>query len=68
MSTDVIPGVPGEVLSSYAAKSGADLIVVGVRHTSTVKKALIGSTTETVLRQAPCAVLTVPFEGSQERN
>jgi nucleotide-binding universal stress UspA family protein len=59
--TDVWPGVPGEVLTAYATKHRANLIVVGVRQVGLVKKALIGSTTETVLRHAPCAVLTVPF-------
>ncbi|MCG6893390.1 MAG: universal stress protein [Desulfobacteraceae bacterium] len=59
--TDVLPGVPGEVLTAYAARNQADLLVVGVRRAGVVKKTLIGSTTESLLRRSPCAVLTVPF-------
>ncbi len=59
----LVQGIPGEGLSSYAAESCADLIVVGVRHQSTFEKLLVGSTTETVLRHAPCPVLVVPGSG-----
>ena len=57
----LVQGVPGEELIEYAKKNGADLIIVGVRRHSTLEKILVGSTTETVLRQAPCPVLTVPL-------
>lgn len=65
--TETVPGVPGEVLNAYAARRGADLIVVGVRRRGRVQKALTGSTTEIVLRGAPCAVLTVPFADGSPR-
>jgi nucleotide-binding universal stress UspA family protein len=38
----------------------ADLAVVGVRARRRLKKFILGSTTEAVLRHAPCAILTVP--------
>lgn len=58
--TAVIPGIAGEKLTAYALENDVDLIIVGVRPRTTFKKLLIGSTTETLLRQAPCEVLTVP--------
>ncbi|MDM8525151.1 universal stress protein [Desulfococcaceae bacterium HSG8] len=60
LKTRLLPGIPGEKLSSYAAENHADLIVVGVRPRSVLKKILIGSTTEAVLRNAPCPVMVVP--------
>jgi nucleotide-binding universal stress UspA family protein len=60
----VLPGAPEEVLRDYALENRADLIAVGVRPESAVKKILIGSTTEAMLRRAPCDVLTVPSSGS----
>ncbi len=56
----LIPGVPGEGLLTFAASVGADLIIVGVLHRSTLGKILIGSTTEAALRHATCPVLVVP--------
>jgi nucleotide-binding universal stress UspA family protein len=56
----VIPGTAGEVLPAYAADHRVDLMVVGVRRHSKLEKFLIGSTTEAILRRAPCEVLTVP--------
>ena len=53
-------GVPGEALSRYASRVAADLIVVGVQPHGAIEKMLVGSTTETVLRHAPCPVMTVP--------
>jgi acetoin utilization deacetylase AcuC-like enzyme/nucleotide-binding universal stress UspA family protein len=37
-----------------------DLLIVGVRNRSTLGQWMAGSTTETLLRQAPCQVLAVP--------
>ncbi|MCP4344756.1 MAG: universal stress protein [Desulfobacterales bacterium] len=62
VKTVLIKGVPGEGLSSYAAENGADLIVIGVRHRSAIEKLLVGSTTEAVLRHAPCPVLVIPLK------
>ncbi len=38
-----------------------DLLLVGVRNRSTLGQWMAGSTTETLLRQAPCQVLAVPM-------
>lgn len=53
-------GHPGEALAAYAARNAADLIVVGVVPRHGLEKVLAGSTTEALLRHAPCPVLTVP--------
>ncbi|MFH1983098.1 MAG: universal stress protein [Pseudomonadota bacterium] len=58
--TAVEPGPPGEVLIDYARRQSADLVIVGVRRQGAVRKTIIGSTTEALLRKAPCAVLTLP--------
>lgn len=55
-----LQGNPADSLMDYAAANAIDLIVVGVRPRHGLQKLLIGSTTETLLRQAPCEVLTVP--------
>lgn len=43
-----------------AVTSSADLIVMGTHGRRGFKRLLLGSVTETVLREAPCPVLTVP--------
>jgi nucleotide-binding universal stress UspA family protein len=43
-----------------ALTSNVDLIVMGTHGRRGFKRLLLGSVTETVLREAPCAVLTVP--------
>lgn len=50
---------PAEVLLSVAAETGAELIVIGVRRTSPVVKAVLGSTVQRVLAEAHCPVLCV---------
>src|SRR5581483_7275000 len=50
---------PAEVLLEVAEETGAELIVVGVRRTSPVVKAVLGSTVQRVLADATCPVLCV---------
>jgi len=51
---------PAEVLLAVAKAQHAKLIVLGLHRRSRLQKALLGSTIQTVLREASCAVLTVP--------
>jgi nucleotide-binding universal stress UspA family protein len=44
----------------YAAANNADLIVVGTHGYGPVKRMLLGSVSDQLLRCAPCPVLTVP--------
>jgi len=50
-------GQPADEITNYAKESKSDLIVVGAHGTSLVEYMLIGSTSETVARHAPCSVL-----------
>jgi CPA2 family monovalent cation:H+ antiporter-2 len=60
VSTAVIPGNPEDSLRDFAAGHAVDLIIVGVRPRGSFQKILIGSTTESMVRHAPCNVLTIP--------
>lgn len=53
-------GKPGHEIVRYARDVLADLIIVGVSGRGALDRALLGSTAEQVLRDAPCPVLTVP--------
>jgi nucleotide-binding universal stress UspA family protein len=59
-------GVPSAALCSAAL--GADLLVVGSHGHGAVHDKLLGSTSERVVRHAPCAVLIVPDQAHVERN
>jgi nucleotide-binding universal stress UspA family protein len=48
-----------QVLSRLIAEKGIDLIVVGTRGRTGLRKFILGSVAETIFRQAPCPVLTV---------
>lgn len=48
-----------DVINQTAKEVGADLIVMGTHGRRGVSRALLGSVTETVVRSAPCPVLTV---------
>ncbi|HEY5921825.1 MAG TPA: universal stress protein [Kofleriaceae bacterium] len=48
-----------DVINRTAKELGADLIVMGTHGRRGVSRALLGSVTETVVRSAPCPVLTV---------
>lgn len=52
-------GPVAQALLSYAAKTDADLIVLGTRGLGGLQKLALGSVAEEVLRRAPCPVLTV---------
>ena len=49
----------GEIIEQ-ASRGSSDLIVMGTRGRSGVARALLGSVTERVLRQARCPVMTIP--------
>jgi nucleotide-binding universal stress UspA family protein len=52
-------GHPAEVITAAAAESDTDLVVVGARGLGGVKRLLLGSVSENVLRAARCPVLIV---------
>ncbi|MBI4444978.1 MAG: universal stress protein [Acidobacteria bacterium] len=55
----VLVGTPAEAISEFARQEQAQMIVVGTRGRSGLARVLLGSTAESVLRQAPCHVLVV---------
>lgn len=57
----VVAGLPAaREIAQYAATHGADLIVVGTHGYGPVRRLVLGSVADRVIRMAPCPVLTVP--------
>lgn len=62
-------GKPSEEIIAAATEIKAQLVVLGTHGRSRLSHLLLGSTAEAVIRQAPCAVLTVrrkPGNGSAD--
>jgi nucleotide-binding universal stress UspA family protein len=57
--TAVLFGHPATEICRYAAEHGCDLIVLATHGRTGLKHMLLGSTTEQVVRHAPCPVLTL---------
>ena len=57
--TGLLDGHPYEELVKYAEENNIDMIVLGTRGHGLVKSLFIGSTTDRVVRNAPCPVLSV---------
>lgn len=53
-----------EVVDRIAGNIGADLIVMGTHGRRGLRQMLLGSVAESVVRSAPCPVLTVPTKHS----
>lgn len=62
----LLAGVPNEELSKYAVLQDIDLLVLGVTGHGLVEKLFVGSTTDRVVRKAPCAVLSVRSKSQEE--
>ena len=59
LQAEILRGQPYEELVAYAHVQDMDMIVLGVRGYGLVRSFLMGSTTDRVVRKAPCSVLTV---------
>lgn len=57
VETRVLEGRPGPALCSFAVSVGADAIVMGTRGRGRIKRALLGSVADHVVRNASCPVL-----------
>jgi nucleotide-binding universal stress UspA family protein len=57
--TDLLAGHPHEEIVKYSTIKAIDLIVLGIRGHSLIESLFIGSTSDRVMRQAPCPVLLV---------
>ena len=61
----VVEGSPKVEIIQYARKQNIDLIVIATHGRTGLPHVLMGSVAETVVRTAPCPVLTVRPEGHQ---
>jgi universal stress protein A len=52
-------GVPHDVIVGTAKSLGVDLIIMGTHGRLGLKRLVLGSVAENVVRHAPCPVLTV---------
>ena len=59
-------GIVGSRLSDAANELDVDLVVVGARGRSAVRRLLLGSTSDFVATHAPCSVLVVRPTGLRE--
>ena len=55
----VLVGRPAREITEYASRQHAQLIIMTTHGYSGIRHVLLGSTTEAVLRQSPCPVLSV---------
>jgi nucleotide-binding universal stress UspA family protein len=56
---------PAAEVIDAAAESGAQLIVIGLRHRSAVGKLIMGSTSQRILLEAGCPVLAVKADHAE---
>jgi nucleotide-binding universal stress UspA family protein len=54
-----LKGKPSAAILEFAKKKKVDLIVMGTRGQSGVKKWFVGSVAEAVMQDAPCPVITI---------
>ena len=59
VETRVLTGKPAPVITGLAARTGADLIVVGSQGKTGLARLLLGSVAESIVRTAGCMVLVV---------
>jgi universal stress protein A len=59
VTPDVLFGPSGASIATYAGENRFDLIVMGTRGRTGLAHLLLGSVAESVIRTAPCPVVTV---------
>ncbi len=57
--TSLLAGKPYEEIIKYALLNSIDLIILGIRGRNLIEVLLTGSTTDRIVRQGPCPVLSV---------
>jgi nucleotide-binding universal stress UspA family protein len=67
VSVALIYGHPADAIVSYAQQHGADLIVMGHRGMSNLRRFIVGSVADRVVDHAPCMVLVVRRPVSQTK-
>ena len=56
--TLIVEGSPGPAICELAESAGASAIVIGTRGRGGVRRAVLGSVSDHVVRHAPCPVVT----------
>lgn len=64
--TAVEQGAPDDVILEYAEQEGVDAIVMGTHGRRGLDRFLLGSVTESVMRNADCSVLVTRSTGPQD--
>lgn len=59
INTNIVPGHPMDSIIHFAEKNECDLIVVGERGNSGIKRYVIGNVAENIVRHAKCSVLVI---------
>jgi len=62
ITTTVVVGAPANEIVRYAEQHRADVVVLGSHGHGLVRRFLLGSVADKLVRQAPCAVLVVPHQ------
>jgi monovalent cation/proton antiporter MnhG/PhaG subunit len=58
-TAEVVEGSPAAAITAHAARTGADLIVIGSRGRTGLTRTVLGSVTREVLTTAECSVLVI---------
>ncbi len=66
MRTEIRVGNPAAEILDFARDENIDLIVIPSRGKSGLRRWMMGSVAERVVRQAPCAVLVLPIDPDEE--
>ena len=66
-TTEIAVGPTSGTIVAVADDCGADLIVIGSHGRTGLAHMLLGSVAETVVRKAPCPVLTVPMRPEAQK-
>lgn len=64
VSARLLEGEPGGEVPRFARETGQDLIVVATHGRTGLKRLMLGSVAEKIVREAPCSVLVVRATGS----
>lgn len=62
----VAQGVPTDMIVAAAAEADADLVVIGSEGRTPLRRAMLGSNSETVIARVPCAALVVTARMARE--
>jgi nucleotide-binding universal stress UspA family protein len=62
--TTIVVGAPGPALCDLATSLPADVIIIGTRGRGGLRRAVLGSVSDHVVRNAPCPVVTCGEDAS----